>query len=194
MDSLLKEDNFHQKKLNNLSLSNRSIRSKSFEECRFKRCSFVSCTFEKCRFIECHFVDCVLSAIKPVNSYFSDVSFKDSKVMGFDWTKTRDVKSLIFDHCDISYSNFSHLKLPQLQLTDSVAKEVSFIEASLKEGKFTGTDFKKALFHKTDLTKADFRKAKNYLIDFRHNVLKKAKFSFPEAIDLLKCLNIVVDY
>jgi hypothetical protein len=42
------------------------------------------------------------------------------------------------------------------------------------------------------LTKSDFRNAKNYVIDLQTNVMKKAQFSFPEAmsLDLVKALGI----
>lgn len=188
-----KKNNYFQQKFSGVSLTKKTIKSREFEECVFNKCSFIECRFEKCKFINCSFIDCNLSAIKPTNSSFMEVKFKNSKAVGFDWTKARDVRFLEFDNCKIDYSNFSFLKLPKLELINSQAKEVDFIETDLTDGRFKGTDFKKARFHKSNLTRADFRKTYNYSIDFRHNILKKAKFTLPEANNLLKCLDIILE-
>jgi hypothetical protein len=43
-----------------------------------------------------------------------------------------------------------------------------------------------------DLTAADFNDARNYAIDVKQNRLKKTKFALPEAVSLLKGLDIVL--
>lgn len=40
---------------------------------------------------------------------------------------------------------------------------------------------------------ADFRGAVEYIIDIKSNRLKGAKFSFPEVVNLLGALEIVID-
>ena len=47
--------------------------------------------------------------------------------------------------------------------------------------------------HDTNLMKADFRGAKNYVISPQDNRVRKAKFSFPEVLSLLKCLEIEIE-
>jgi len=124
---------------------------------------------------------------------FTNILFKDSKIMGFDWTKTRTARHLAFERCNISYSNFGFMKLKKLKLLECIAEEVNFSETDLSDGIFTKTDFTKSIFSGTNLTKADFRKAYNYGIDFNYNTLKKTRFSLPEAVSLLKSLDIVLD-
>ena len=169
------------------------IINKEFENCTFEKCVFIECVFENCRFIDCNFSECSISANKPFNSLFTNITFKDSKIMGFDWTKAKSVRLLNFERCNISYSNFSFIKLPNLKLLECIANEVNFSEADLTNGVFTNTDFTKTVFSKTNLTKADFRKAYNYGIDFNFNILKNAKFSLPEAASLLKSLDIIIE-
>src|SRR3989344_7452103 len=188
-----KETSFIEKKFIRLNYSNKKIEEKEFEDCMFEKCIFIESTFQNCNFSGCTFSECSISANKPFNSVFTNVSFKDSKVMGFDWTKAKTIRALKFERCNISYSNFSFLKLPRLQLLECVAKEINFAESDLSEGIFTKTDFDKSVFSHTNLTKADFRKAINYGIDFNFNTLKKAKFSPPEATALLKSLDIVLE-
>lgn len=188
-----KKTSFYKKTLKGLIYINQKIKNKEFENCTFEKCRFIECIFENCRFIDCSFLECSISANKPYNSQFTNTSFKDSKIMGFDWTKAKSIYFLSFERCDISYSNFSFLKLPNLKLCECVAKEVNFNEADLTNGVFTKTDFTNTIFSHTNLTKADFRKAFNYGIDINFNILKRAKFSLPEAASLLKSLDIILE-
>jgi hypothetical protein len=42
------------------------------------------------------------------------------------------------------------------------------------------------------LSDADLSQARNYMVDPSKNILKKAKFSLPEAMSLLYCMDIVL--
>jgi uncharacterized protein YjbI with pentapeptide repeats len=187
------DESFYKETFVGLVYTNVKIQKKEFENCIFNKCTFIECTFDACRFIDCVFSNCSISAPKPYNSQFTNVSFIDSKIMGFDWTKTKNTRLLSFERCDISYSNFSYIKLPELKLLDCISKEVNFNEADLTGGVFTKTDFLQSIFSNTNLTKTDFRGAFNYGIDIKFNVLKKAKFSLPEATSLLLSLDIVLE-
>ena len=159
----------------------------------FNNCSFVDCKFEKCKFINCKFNGCMISAITPTDSRFVEVSFSNSKVMGFDWTRAQQIREICFKNCQINYSNFRLLKLPKLRVIDCEAKETDFTESDLREGVFTNTDFERSTFSKTNLTKANFQGAKNYFIDARYNTIKKAQFSLPEALSLLRGMDVVIE-
>ena len=188
-----KANSFYKETFSGLTLTSSKIQSKEFEDCTFEKCIFIECVFDACHFIDCSFVGCSISANKPYNSQFTNIVFKDSKIMGFDWTKARNVRLLSFERCDISYSNFSYLKLPELKLLECTAHEVNFNETDLTSGIFIKTDFLNSVFSSTNLTKADFRKAFNYGIDFNFNILKKARFSLPEAMSLLTSLDIILE-
>ncbi|MCX6732508.1 MAG: pentapeptide repeat-containing protein [Candidatus Roizmanbacteria bacterium] len=187
------EESFYKETFTGIVYSSAKIQNKEFENCVFDKCTFIECTFDACKFIDCIFSNCSISAAKPYNSQFFNVTFIDSKIMGFDWTKTKTVRELIFKKCDISYSNFSYIKLHSLKLIECIAKEVNFNEADLTEGIFTQTDFSLSIFSNTNLTKTDFRRAINYGIDIKFNILKKAKFSLPEATSLLRSLDIILE-
>ena len=73
------------------------------------------------------------------------------------------------------------------------AKEIDFIETDLSDGDFKNTDFEKSLFFKANLTDADFRGASNYSIDIKTNILKRTRFSLPEALSLLESLDIIIE-
>jgi fluoroquinolone resistance protein len=187
------QDSYFQEGFLDLALSDETVRAKEFEECEFNGCSFIGCKFEKCKFINCKFNGCVISAINPVDSFCTDVEFSKCKVIGCDWTRASQIHGLNFAECQINYSNFATLKLPKVKMIDCEAKEVDFTETDLSGGSFNGTDFERSIFFKTNLTKADLKRAINYSIDPRNNTLKKTKFSLPEALSLLSCLDIVID-
>jgi fluoroquinolone resistance protein len=187
------ESTYYGEEFSRLSLEKESIKSKRFEECEFSSCVFVDCEFVKCTLINCKFNDCVLSAIVPLDSRFIDVSFTKSKAIGFDWPKAQKLQGLVFEGCQLDYSNFRLLKVPKIKMANCEAKEIDFIETDLSGGDFRNTDFQGSRFLKSDLSDADFRGARNYFIDARNNTFKKTRFSLPEALGLLHSLEIVID-
>jgi fluoroquinolone resistance protein len=170
-----------------------TIKGIEFEGCEFHGCSFIECKFEKCKFIECRFQDCILSAVSPLESRFRVVKYAKCKVIGMDWTKAAEISDLDFNECQINYSNFRMLEIPMTKIVKCEAKEVDFIETDLSKGDFQNTDFEKSRFFKTNLTNANFKGAVNYNIDIHNNQIKKARFSLPEAINLLKSLDIIIE-
>jgi fluoroquinolone resistance protein len=194
MSNKLLNKNYFNEKISGITYDEKTIKDIEFENCVFEKCIFVECIFDNCRFIDCKFVGCSISAGKPINSTFTSIKFEDSKIMGFDWTKAKSVRLLEFNNCNISYSNFSYLKLPHLKLIKCVAQETNFCDTDLQESIFTNTDFSKAVFLNTNLTKADFLFAYNYGIDVNANKIKKAKFSLPEAASLLRSFDIEIEY
>lgn len=193
MTNQLSLNDYYKAKIKGVNLINAKISRKNFEDCRFSNCTFINCVWENCKFIDCSFIICRLSAIIPYGCLFNGIKITDSKITGFDWTKAKKVSDLTFKNSDLSYSNFSCLKLNQLKLINCLAKEVSFIEADLAKSNFRGTDFDQAIFHKTDLSQVDFSKAINYQINLNINQIKNAKFDLPEAIELLRCSGINLD-
>jgi fluoroquinolone resistance protein len=184
---------YFQEKFSKLALTKEVIPYRTFEECEFASCSFVDCRFEKCKFLNCKFTDCILSAVIPMDCRISDLKFLRCKVIGMDWTKTQKVEGLDFSECQLNYSNFKLVKLPKMRMVRCEAREVEFIEADLSEGDFKNTDFEKSRFFKTNLTGADFKDARNYSIDVKNNIIKKARFSLPEAMSLLDGLEIKLE-
>jgi fluoroquinolone resistance protein len=187
------EKAYYSEKFTKLSFLNETIGAITFEECYFSRCSFINCKFEKCKFLNCKLSESSLSAINPANSSFIEMKFSGSKVIGFDWTKSTKIEDLEFTDCQINYSNFKLLTLPKIKIVNCEAREVDFIETDMSDGIFKNTDFEKSRFFKTNLTNADFRGAKNYYIDVQNNMLKKTRFSLPEALSLLNSLDIILE-
>ncbi len=176
---------------------NRETSRRTFDHCTFIHCSFQESVFGLCKFRECTFQDCDLRLIRVTGSAFRDTTFERSNVTGVNWTegswaKTGLLNSINFVDCDLSYSIFIGLTLRKMIVTKCVAKDVDFAEADLTQADFTHTDLAESRFLHTNLTEADFTHARNYWIDAGLNTLKQAKFSLPEAIALLRSMNIVL--
>ena len=175
-----------------VNLVGQTISGKEFEKCLFDKCTFLELSFSKCRFIDCVFSESMLSAIKLAGCIFFETTFRRSKVIGIDWSKTEKVRGLQFIECELNLSGFTFMKLPNLVIKNSSAKDVTFMEADCSGANFEGTDFEKSIFKQTNLSNANFQRAFNYAIDFKNNILRKAQFSLPEAASLLRGMDIVV--
>lgn len=180
-----------------LNLQGEEIRFKEFYACQFTRCSFLETAFRACRFVDCEFTDCDLSLCRVKECTLSNTAFRDSQVVGVNWTEASWpehglLRGIGFYDCAISHSTFLGLSLREIQITGCVAHDVDFAEADLSRASCAGTDFAASRFLHTDLTEADFSGARNYAISPAMNVLKKTRFSLPEAISLLHGLDIVL--
>jgi uncharacterized protein YjbI with pentapeptide repeats len=76
---------------------------------------------------------------------------------------------------------------------DSKLKDSHFTNTVLKNADFSGVDLAGTLFHNCDLASADFSSSIQYAIDPRTNKIKKAKFSLPEVVGLLKAFDIIIN-
>ena len=176
-----------------------SVSLKEFNSCLFVKCSFHETVFKECHFRECTFRKCDISLVHFKDCSFSDTRFEDSQVIGVDWTETAWANSKFslakpvdFLNCVLNYSTFMGMNLKQINITKCIAREVSFENANLTEANCSFTDFTNSRFLHTNLTGADLTGAKNYTIAAHLNILKKTRFSLPEAMSLLYSLDIVL--
>ncbi len=186
----------------NTSYEDETFKSLNAKEINLKKSIFNHVVFEQCNFTEsdwqgaelcdCQFKNCNLSLINLTGSKLQDTTFEECKIVGVDFYKCEKFIHIKFIKSILQTCNFTDLKLKKISFKGSRIKEVYFANTELVETDFTDTDLAGTIFHRCDLTKSDFRNAKNYIIDLQANNLKKAKFSFPEAINLLKCLDIEI--
>jgi fluoroquinolone resistance protein len=180
-----------------VDLAGADLVSSVFYDCEFVGCSLVGTRLRDCRFVRCTFRQCDLSLLQVPGSVFSATRFEDSQAIGIDWTQadwraTRLGRPLAFFKCALNHSTFIGLSLHEIQIRDCVAVEVDFREADLSRANLAGTDLSGSLFANTNLMEADLRGARNYHIDPGQNVLKRARFSLPEALALLYSMDIVL--
>lgn len=122
------------------------------------------------------------------------VEFNNCKLVGIDFSKCQKLLvSFNFINSFLQICEFRNLNLKKISFLGSKFKEVQFLNDNLTKVNFANTEFIDTIFNKCDLTKANFVGSKNYLIDPTINIIKKAKFSFPEVLNILKTLDIEID-
>ncbi len=180
-----------------LALKDKAVTSKTFSACVFRNCDLTGAAFRFCKFSGCRFESCNLSLVKVRGSLFSGTSFRDSKLVGINWTEASWPKIALglppqFDNCLLNDSTFFGLPLAGARITRCLAKDADFRETDLSKADLTHTDFSGALFGKTNLKAADLDQARNYAIRISDNQVKDARFSMPEAMALLYCLDVKI--
>lgn len=186
---------YYSETFEDVDFSHADLNSIEFEGCTFRHCNFSESTFDRCNFVDCEFNGCNLTLANVQYSRFSDVVFHESKLVGVDWTKaawprlvfTSPIK---FYKSIINDSSFYGLSLSDLAIEECKAHNVDFREGDFSNGNFTYSDLTGSLFSKTKLVRADFSEAVNYDIDIFNNLLKHAKFTRFEAVNLLSALEI----
>ncbi|MCM2267613.1 MAG: pentapeptide repeat-containing protein [Elusimicrobiales bacterium] len=188
---------YAQETLEGLFCREGAFEGKTFEACLLRNCDFTKAEFGFCKFLDCRFESCNLSLAKLRGSVFSGTTFKDSKLVGVNWTEAhwpriRLACPVQFENCLLNDSVFLGLSLRKTRLARCQARGADFRETDLTEADLSHTDFSGALFGGTNLTGANLVQARDYAIRAADNKLKDAKFSLPEAMALLYCLDIKI--
>lgn len=166
---------------------------KFFLDCSFENCNFTKSVWQNAKFIGCSFSNCNISLIKLDGCRLQDVKFVDCKIVGADFFKCDPAFfSIACLKSFLQYSNFSDLNMKRISFEKCKLKECHFSNALLMEGSFKETELPGTIFHHCDLSKADFSSASQYNINPETNKIKKAKFSLPEAIGLLRGFDIII--
>ena len=184
------ENEYYDKTFKDLNLKEKTLKSKEFDNCTFTNCTLNETIFKYCRFTECIFENCDLSLVKIKDSIFNDVTIKDSKAIGIDWSSSQEPFDINFNNSNISMSSFYKLNLKHSSIIACLAHEVDFSETNLEKVNFKNTDLLKSTFDNTNLQFTDLSMAKNYLINPELNYLKKTKVSEDEASSFLQFLNL----
>lgn len=192
---LLAKNEHWSENFKNLEAANKVFAAIEFDSCTFEDCNFSGATFQRCTFVECEFIRCNLSMAKLEYSKFSEVFFRDSKLVGINWNKVTWPGFILdapiqFYNCILNDSSFYGLTLQHLVIEACKAHDVDFREGDFSHSNFTYTELVGSLFINTNLSGADFSEATDYDIDISQNSLKKAKFSRFEATRLLEYLEI----
>lgn len=173
--------------------SQKALDDHSFSNCSFHSCNFSKSLLRNAKVTSCSFVGCNLSLVTLDGSHFQDVHFLDCKIVGAEFFKCRSLFfSATFKNCLLQYCNFSELNMKNSNFSESKIKECYFTNTCLNGANFSGAELPGTAFHNCDLCKADFSSATQYSIDPCTNKIKKAKFSLPEVVGLLRGFEIVI--
>ncbi len=170
-----------------------SIEDTEFEDCQFHRVDLCNESFRNSKLIECQFNNCNLSNVQVTNLILRDVKFKDCKMIGINWSSIKTFSDVVFEDCLLNLSVFQGLNLSGTVFKNCSITDVDFSSSKLMHSNFSNSKLSGSVFNESNLENADFRGAVDYFIDSRYSKIRKAKFSMPEALVLLKSLDIIID-
>ncbi len=182
-------------KFQSIDLHQDNIKESEFIDCVFESCDFSEGSLKTSIFENCKFVKTSFATSKFIDTRISDCKFNSCKLTGIDWSTLNKIigLELDFNSCDLSYSSFFKMDLSNSKFIDCRIYEADFTECIMKNVLFKGSELMRTSFYNTDLQEADFREAVNYLFDPGKNNCKNAKFSYIEALNLLKFFGIIVE-
>lgn len=165
----------------------------TFSRCTFLGCDFSGLRWTSTRFEDCTFRDCNLSNTVVDHTRFDGVRLEGCKLVGLNFGAIDPLTfGLSLDRCVLRYVNFSQLRWKNALVTDCDALDSDFRGAQMVGADFRRSRFRGCRFHAADLQKADFSHCEGYDLDVRTENLRKAKFSLPEALNLLSPFDLEV--
>ena len=176
-----------------VDFTQQQIKKGEYDNCTFENCNFENVHASNIQFVECEFVNCNFSNAIVKATAFKDVVFDHCKMIGVKYNECDSfLLQLKFISCQLDFSSFYQLKIPNTVFIDCNLEEVDFSEANLQQSEFDSCNLKNAIFEGTNLEKADFSTSVNITLKPNNNRLKGAKFSNENVIGLLREFQIVI--
>jgi fluoroquinolone resistance protein len=165
-----------------------------FENCTFQNCDFTEADFFGCDFLKCTFKQSNLSMVKFGHIGFDKVQFDECKIIGADFSNTKDfLFSVDFSNCILDYAAFMKKKNRKAKFVSCSLKGADFSEADLTSSIFEKCDLSTAVFMRSILSDVNFVSSYNFTIDPEKNLLRRAKFSLDGLPGLLANYGIIVE-
>lgn len=192
MDILLDEV-FEELKLEKKSFAGDDLSRKEFFDCQFVECDFSESDMSHTIFEDCTFTRCNLSLVKLNNARLRGIKFVETKLLGLDFAKCdRFILEFECHKSIIKNCSFREMNIQKTKFAGCDILDCDFIESNLVSSDFSEANLRGTTFLKSNLEKCDFSNAYDYIINPNDNKVKKAVFTLPEAMGLLKGFNIVI--
>lgn len=181
----------------NLNIQNERIIDIEFLDCTFENCNFENCVVRDCKFTDCKFVNCKIANLTTEHNTMMDSNFTRCYLIGVNWNTLFGGGYIMpinhLENCQLKYNNFVEMNFDKFDFSNNTITSSMFADCSLLDSKFIDCKLDNTEFFRCNLSKSDFRGALGYIIDITTNKLKDAKFSFPEVVNLLNGIGIIID-
>ena len=127
---------------------------------------------------------------------FTEETFEDCRLQEIEWAPLLSNGAFpdpihILKDCSLKYNTFTEMNFNRFDFSNGNEIVGSmFAKCEMQLANFKGVELHETEFYQCDLRKADFRDAAGYKVDILGSRLKDAKFSLPEAVNLLADLKI----
>lgn len=170
--------------VSNVNFADQPSKNKEFELIEFVNCSFND--LSSLSFLDCDFKGCNLSNCRTMNTRLQNCLFKDSKLLGMNFSGAKDLSFEVhFVNCNMDYTFFDKKKMNRSSFANCKLHSANFSNADLSKCTLTDCDFLESIFSDTDLSGVDLSSNLNLLIDPESNRIKKAKFLMNQLPGLL---------
>lgn len=178
-----------------LSFAGKLLDNLTLVDCDFSGCTFDRCQLTRCVLTECRFTGCRITDPKFDYSQAKFLALKDCQLTGINWGLLMPANGFgepidILTDCRLKYNFFTEMDLRKFSFTGSTLSGGTFADCNLTEASFSDCPLDGTEFFRCDLTAADFRDATGYKVDVPTCTLKRARFTLPEAANLLYSLGI----
>lgn len=189
---------YEEKVFKDIIKQDQSLKDINFYNCTFTNCTIQDIMIRDSSFKQCNFVKCTVSNVIFNHTFCVDSSFEDCSLIGINWEHLLNNNYLFnpfnsLSNCVLKYNVFYNLKLREFDFSDCDLTGAIIENCHLENGSFYNCNLRETLFTNNNLSACDFRKASNYFIDPITNIIKHAKFSFPDAMNLLNGFEIEID-
>lgn len=181
-----------------VELQNGELTGIEFVDCTFENCTIENTALIRCCFTDCTFVDCRLSDVTATYSSMKNGEFIRCALLSIHWQEwtmggsgIRPIRRL--EDCQLKYNIFQENNFSKFDFSDNIITGSMFAGCNLSKSQFVHSQLERTEFFKCNLSKADFRQAAGYVVDLPTCQLAGAKFSYPEVVNLLACLNIEIE-
>lgn len=194
----MQETYYENEEIKDQKLSNISLEHVYFIDCDFINCSFEELKMTSCFFTNCRFDHCNIIRLSTHYCEVKNATFDGCNLIGIHWNEMLPAGKYAYPirsirQCYLKYHTFLDMNFVKFDFTSNVIQESLFEKCNLAESNFKECRLEGTQFSRCDLRKGDFRDALGYSIDVKTNQLKGSKFSFPEVINLLNSLDLVID-
>jgi fluoroquinolone resistance protein len=186
-------DFFADRGFSDLALDGADLSGKELQRCTFRRCKLPASRWARSKLEDCLFEHCDLTRMVPLGLALRDVTFKDSKLMGVDWTDLGPLPRVAFEACDLRYASFVKLKLRATGFLRCTARESNFIDVDLTEADFTGSDLTDSTIRGCTLARTNLARATGVLFDVQGNRVKGARIGLEAALAMARAAGMVVE-
>ena len=127
---------------------------------------------------------------------FTEETFEDCRLNEIEWAPLMSNGAFpdpihTLKECSLKYNTFTEMNFNRFDFSNGNEIVGSmFAKCEMQLANFKGVELHETEFYQCDLRKADFRDAAGYRVDILGSRLKDAKFSLPEAVNLLADLKI----
>ncbi|MEO5668480.1 MAG: pentapeptide repeat-containing protein [Bdellovibrionota bacterium] len=175
-------------------LSHGDLLGADFYHCTFKGLD-LGAIFQgkRMRFYSCHFESCNLSNLRVTGFVFRGARFKQSKLVGVNWTEASSLVDPLFEDCKLDHAVFQRLDLTKISFKGSSLRDVDFADTHLSGADLRDCELQGASFRGADLCAADLRGAREYFIDPEFSSLKELRCDSPAALSFLVALGLKVE-